>query len=185
MILSQLVSTKFNAIAPQCCCFHCLKRSLLYLLHSQIFLLLCAPLGTSHALGNSPQCYPISRLSAVPCFAPVCLNFKLFLILPMLVHVSLILLILICCVVSSFLLPQAVPRPQLLADTTGSHLALKYFREGYDDITRKATRHFSVTFQRQTPRKSIITKLDDSAALGPGESLAVALRWKLPSLLVA
>ncbi|MEW5320513.1 MAG: hypothetical protein WDW38_011581 [Sanguina aurantia] len=66
---------------------------------------------------------------------------------------------------------KAVPRPQLLADTTGSHLALKYFREGYDDMTRRATRHFSVPFQRQTPRKDIITQLDNSAALGPGAYL--------------
>lgn len=69
---------------------------------------------------------------------------------------------------------QAVPRPQLLADSSGSHLALKYFRDGYDDITRRATQHVSVTFQRQTPRKSIITKLDNSAALGPGQSATVS-----------
>ncbi|MEW5298089.1 MAG: hypothetical protein WDW36_001247 [Sanguina aurantia] len=42
---------------------------------------------------------------------------------------------------------KAVPRPQLLADTTGSHLALTYFREGYDDMTRRATRPDSILAQ--------------------------------------
>uniref|UniRef100_A0A7S3QXA0 Uncharacterized protein n=2 Tax=Dunaliella tertiolecta TaxID=3047 RepID=A0A7S3QXA0_DUNTE len=65
---------------------------------------------------------------------------------------------------------KAVPRPSLVntGGSSGSHLALKYFHEGIDDVQRRSA-HLVLPFSRQTERPTLLGATGSTtSALGPG-----------------